>query len=83
MDAPLAVRMPVVPLQMVIVVEATEGNELTVTVVATVLLQPWALMPVTLYTVLDVGDTVIEDAAPPGDQVYEMPPFPPSTADCP
>jgi hypothetical protein len=46
------------------------GNGLTVTVTVAVLVQPSALVPVTVYVVVLVGDTVLELPVPrPPDQL--------------
>ena len=66
-DAPLAVKLALEPLQIVASTPAlTVGSALTVTVVtADVAEQPFAFVTVTLYEVALVGDTVIEAVVAP------------------
>ena len=71
---PPAVNVPVLLLQIVTVLAVILGFAKTVTEAVTTLVQPCALEPVTLYTALDRGETVIVGLTPPGDQVYEIPP---------
>lgn len=52
----------------------TDGTEFTVNVTVELPVQPEAVVPVTLYIVVDVGDAVKEDPVPPGLQVYVLPP---------
>jgi len=66
-DAPVAVKLALEPLQIVASTPAlTVGRALTVTVVtADVAEQPFAFVTVTLYEVALVGDTVIEAVVAP------------------
>jgi hypothetical protein len=61
--APLAVNNVDSPLHIIgsLVLAKTLGSVLTVTVIMLVLTQPALLVPVTVYVVVAVGDTVIED----------------------
>jgi hypothetical protein len=57
-DAPLAVKVPEAPAQMVIGAALIAGNGLTVTVTVVVPVQPFAVVPVTVYVVVAVGFAV-------------------------
>ena len=50
------------------------GNEFTTTVCVAVLTHPFALVTVTVYVVVALGDTVGEPVKFPGCQVYVVPP---------
>ena len=65
MAAPLAVKVAVLPEQMVALLTATVGVVFTLMVPVAVLVQPRAEVPVTVYTVSDVGEAVKEDVAAP------------------
>ncbi len=62
-DAPLAVRVVELPAQIVAldVVVDTVGAALTVIVRVDVFVHPFAPVPVTMYVVVDVGDTVTDE----------------------
>jgi hypothetical protein len=75
--APFAVSVVVPPEQIVLndALLLTEGRGLTVIVLVAIFVQPVALVPVTVYVVVAVGDTVTEDPDKlPGFQVYVDPP---------
>jgi hypothetical protein len=78
-DAPLAVRVVKLPLQIVPldVEAATTGNELTVTVNVAVFVHPGPVEPVTVYVVVAEGLTVTEVPDKfPGIHVYVAAPEP-------
>ena len=60
-DAPLAVIVPELPLQIVALVEVTLGKAFTVTVVLAVPVHPFASVPVTVYVVVVIGVTVTDE----------------------
>lgn len=68
--APDAVNVAVPALQIVCGVTLNDGTALTVTVVTDCFEQPFALVPVTEYVVVTVGDKVAVAVRSPDDQVY-------------
>ena len=74
--APLAVRVVLVPLQMLADagVRVKVGKGFTVIVLVAVFEQPPALVPVTVYVVFAVGLTVMLVVVAPVFQLYETPP---------
>ena len=65
MDAPDAVSVALDPPQIVGLVAVTAGRGSTVTLFTDVLLQPFASIPVTVYAVVTVGDTLTVGVAGP------------------
>lgn len=77
-DPPEAVSVILPPEQIVVLDAVTEivGFGFTVMVCTAELIQPFASVPVTVYVVLVVGETVTEfPVSDPGIQVYELAPF--------
>jgi len=76
--APFAVNTDVAPLHIAagLAVAATDGNGFTVTLTVAVPVHPAVLVPVTVYVVVPVGDTVLELPLPKlCDQLYVFAPL--------
>jgi hypothetical protein len=73
-EAPEALKVAVAPKQIVGEFTVIIGKEFTVTVATAVPVQPLASFPVTVYEVVDVGETVIGFVVAPVDQEYVEPP---------
>ena len=76
--APFAVNTDVAPLHIAagLAVAATDGNGFTVTLTVAVPVHPAVLVPVTVYVVVPVGDTVLELPLPKlWDQLYVFAPL--------
>jgi len=84
--APLAVNVVLCPEHIVagLADAVTDGNGFTVTLTVAVPVHPAALVPVTVYVVVLVGDTVLELPVPRlCDQLYVLAPFAVNVVLCP
>jgi hypothetical protein len=84
--APLAVNTELSPLHIAdgLAVAATDGNGFTVTLTVAVPVHPAVLVPVTVYVVVEVGDTVLLEPLPkPPDQLYVLAPLAVNVEVCP
>jgi hypothetical protein len=83
-----SVKVVVVPEQIGEVPVITEGNGLTVTLTVSVLTQPAALVPRTVYKVVLAGEAtgevqLVQESPVPGDHVYVAAPVPVSVVELP